>query len=326
LWLMHGGLDSFCRAQTNTEAEYAGLYGQIIKEIMAYCERNKFPGIVFQPADECPSGVATFPSAIRQLKALKAVGAVTEMDHMGFRYAKRPEVDAFVQQAMPLSDILTLRFSGEPIWYDETWEELGRLSRQNGKAFWTYNINNGLAFPEPTSNRFSTGFFFHTLGLGCTGEFYWAYEHPSKALYTDLDGKATDWLYHYPPWQPEGEEGGPTIMWECLREGVDDLRYMEALKNRIKEVRPLNAAAAEAAQAVLQNVLASFSFGDMQEAGCKYIESKWARQFTNPEGALACSGNFLLPNGWQAENYDRARQQIANAIIVLNSAKVSTAP
>ncbi len=317
LWLMHGDLDRFCLDRTDGEAEYADLYGRIVKEILAYCERRRFPGIVFQPADECPSRPAKFPSAIRQLRALKAVGAITEMDHMGFRYAKRPEVDRFVQQAMPSTDILTLRYSAKPIWYDETWQQLGKLCRRNGKGFWTYNINNGLAFPEPTSNRFSTGFFFHTLGRGCTGEFYWAYQHPSQALYVDLDGKATDWLCRYPPWKPEGETGGPTILWECLREGVDDLRYIEALRSRIREVDPINPQAAEKARIVLNDILDSFSFDQMAKAGCKYLESKWDRQFTGTDGRLACSGDFLLPNGWKAEGYDRARRRIAEAILDL---------
>ena len=56
---------------------------------------------------------------------------------------------------------------------------------------------------------------------------------------------------------------------------------------------------------------------EMQEAGCKYLESKWGQQFTRPDGCLARSGDFLLPNGWNAKNYDRARHQTANAILGL---------
>jgi hypothetical protein len=178
LWLMSGEVHAWCVAEEKRGGDYTVLYGQIIGAILAYCRDHGWPGIIFQPEDECPSVVANFPAALRQLKALKAVGAATEMDHLAFGYPKRPEIDPMVREALPLSDVLTLRYSTKPIWYEQTWDELRALCAQHGKTLWTYNINDALGLPEPTSNRFSTGFFFHTLGVGCTGEVYWAYECP----------------------------------------------------------------------------------------------------------------------------------------------------
>jgi len=317
LWLMDGSIDAWCQDQAQHGADYASLYGQVITQILDYCRNRGWPGILFQPEDECPSVVANFPRALRQLKALKAIAATTEMDHMAFAYPKRPEIDPMVQEALPLSDVLTLRYSTGPIWYEQTWDDLRALCAGHGKVLWTYNINDALGLPEPTSNRFSTGFFFHTLGKGCTGETYWAYELPCDGLYEDLDGTNTDTLWRYPAWELSGETGGPTIQWECLREGIDDLRYIAALQALIAQARPLKPAAADQAQAVLDAVLGSFRFGEMAEAGCRYLESKWERSLELPDGRRACSGTFRLPNGWQARDYDAARRRIAEAAIAL---------
>lgn len=319
LWLMGGELDSWSMKNAKSDADYASLYGQIIRQILKYCHDRSLPGIIFQPADECPSVVTNFPAALRQLKVLKAIGARTEMDHMGFRYRKRPDVDAMAQEAMPLTDVLTMRFSTRTIWYDETWAELVRLSTETGKVLWTYNINNGLCFPEPTSNRFCTGVFFHTFGKGCTGEFMWAYQSPCKALYEDLDGQATDYLWRYPAWVKDAEVGGPTVMWECLREGVDDLRYIEALSAMIQARQTAAPVAAKQAQATLDEVLGGIRIEELRRADCRYIESEWETSFILPDGRLACSGEFRVPNGWRAEDYDRARRDIANAIVALQS-------
>jgi hypothetical protein len=114
--------------------------------------------------------------------------------------------------------------------------------------------------------------------------------------------------------------GGPTIQWECLREGIDDLRYIAALQEAIAQARAARPAAAEAAGKVLTDVLGSFRFAQMQEAGCRYIESKWDRAFDLPDGRRACSGSFRLPNGWRAQDYDAARWRIAKAIVTLQRA------
>lgn len=317
LWLMDGSLDAWCQDQARQGGDYAALYGQVITQVLEYCRQRGWPGIVFQPEDECPSVVANFPGALRQLKALKAVGATTEMDHMAFAYPKRPEIDPMVQEALPLSDVLTLRYSTHCIWYEQTWDDLRALCARHGKTLWTYNINDALGLPEPTSNRFSTGFFFHTLGQGCTGETFWAYELPCDGLYEDLDGTNTDTLWRYPAWEFSGEVGGPTIQWECLREGVDDLRYIAALQALIAKARPGKPAAAAQAQGTLDAVLGSFRFAELAEAGCRYIESKWERTFVLADGRRACSGSFRLPNGWQTADYQRARRRIAEAAVAL---------
>jgi hypothetical protein len=322
-WPMGRDIHQWCVGQEKRGGRYRDLYVQIIRQIADYCAKQNLPGIIFQPEDECTSveaNEASFPIAIRQLKALKAAGAATEMDHMAFRYAKRPKVDAMVQQAMPLTDVLTLRYTTRPMWYEQTWDELASLCAKHGKALWTYNIHNGVTFPEPTSNRFSTGFFFHTLGKACTGEFYWAYQYPFGGLYEDLHGDWGNFMWRYPPDEPNGEVGGPTIMWECLREGVDDLRYIEKLTDLIEKAGRTAPGAAGKARAVLADVLSSFDFGEMKKTDCRFIESKWEKSFTLPDGRRACSGRFRFPNGWSAEDYDRARRRIADAIVALQKA------
>ena len=64
---------------------------------------------------------------------------------------------------------------------------------------------------------------------GCTGVMPWAYMSSSRDPYNDFDGK--DMCIAY----PSKEEPIPTLAWEAIREGVDDVRYLTTLKELIKK-------------------------------------------------------------------------------------------
>ncbi len=87
--------------------------------------------------------------------------------------------------------------------------------------------------------------------------YYWHYMCYNGDPYNDFDGDARDWCAVYP-----GENGEliPTMDWESLREGVDDLRYIATLKElaaRAEHGSAAQQAAAGKARAELSAVLAT---------------------------------------------------------------------
>ena len=100
--------------------------------------------------------------------------------------------------------------------------------------------------------RSSCGFGFYR--LPAEAMFYWHYQAYNGSPYNDFDGDARDWCAAYP-----GENGEliPTIDWESLREGVDDMRYIATLKHyaALAAKAPNGKAAADKALKVLAEVL-----------------------------------------------------------------------
>ena len=84
--------------------------------------------------------------------------------------------------------------------------------------------------------------------------FYWHYQAYNGDPFNDFDGNARDWCAAYPA--PNGEQV-PTIDWESLREGVDDMRYIATLKHHaaLAAKAPGGKAAADRALKTLATVL-----------------------------------------------------------------------
>ena len=100
--------------------------------------------------------------------------------------------------------------------------------------------------------RNSCGFGFYR--RPAEAMFYWHYQCYQGDPYDDFDGTCRDHCAVYPG--PDGEQV-PTIDWESLREGVDDMKYIATLKQYAARVanRPGGTAAATQALAVLEDVL-----------------------------------------------------------------------
>lgn len=85
--------------------------------------------------------------------------------------------------------------------------------------------------------------------------YYWHYQAICGDPYNDFDADARDWCVAYP-----ADDGTPipTMDWEAIREGVDDLRYiatLKALAARAEAGTAEQKAAAAAARAELEAVL-----------------------------------------------------------------------
>lgn len=62
------------------------------------------------------------------------------------------------------------------------------------------------------------------------GAMDYAYQHSFGSIWNDFDGKYRDHVFAYPTTNGVID----TIAWEGFREGVDDVRYVTTLQNRIK--------------------------------------------------------------------------------------------
>ena len=126
-------------------------------------------------------------------------------------------------------------------------------------------------------------------------------------------------MYTYPSVPEAGVAGGPSLMWECIREGTDDLRYLQTLEHFIRQAAARGQGArAQEAEAVLAAMRASPDMARLQETN-RYIECRWDETITSPSGQRTVRGRFNVPNGWSLEDYDRWRQRIARHIVRLGS-------
>jgi len=166
--------------------------------------------------------------------------------------------------------------------------------------------------------RFSAGWFFRSLGAGCTGYYLWAYQCPANDPYLDLDGD-TDWILQYPP--ASDRKGGPALHWEAFREGIDDLRYIATLERLIEAHRhdARTTTLVVEAEKLLHDLAGSLDVARIQR-DCVFLESAWDKAETLPDGRRVAEGRFRLPSGWTFERYDEAREAVAEFVTKIQAA------
>ena len=315
LCILNGdSIQDFCKRFLPNEKSYADAYRIIISQIIAEGEKRRWPHLIFQLYDEVPSVPSDFPSLIRELPLLKKGGGIAVSDHLWSKTNRGAEIKKNIDKCIPFIDIFTLRYSSHPAFYVDSWEDITKRVIADKKTLYTYNINNGLAIPEMATMRFSTGWFFRTVGIGCTGYYLYTYQQFAGGCYNDFDGE-TDWIQQYPPSKKYDSLGGPALYWEATREGIDDLKYILTLENLIEKYagNPQAASAVSDAKKLLAEFKSSFDIKKMQKE-CVFLESKWDKLTVDKEQRIA-EGRFKLPNGWTFEQYDKARHQIADAIV-----------
>ncbi|MBT3379316.1 MAG: hypothetical protein HN742_32475 [Lentisphaerae bacterium] len=301
------------------EEAYEQAHVAITSAILAEARKRKWPRVIFQPYDEVPSHPGTFPALLRELRCLKKAGATTEHDHLWLKTNRADIVQKGIDQCAPLIDVFTLRYSAKPIFYVDSWQEITRKAQAMGKTLYTYNINNGLAISELESMRFSSGWFFRSVGTGCRGYYLWTWQRGTGSFYNDFDG-STDWIQNYPEsprrWKAAG---GPALYWEALREGIDDLKYIQHLERLLQATQtdPGRRAAAQEAAKTLAGLASSIDIEALQNR-CVFLECQWERSGKDEDGTRWAEGRFQLPNGWTFETYDDARRTVADMITQLS--------
>ena len=323
LWLMNGDIWDWCSRQAKPGSdEFATLYKQVIASLLKAAKARRWPGIVFQPIDE-PGSYELRPHAgyVAQWalasELIKAAGGTVEVDHIPFS-TEDERLKSALERALPVTDVFTQRFSTKPIWFAKDgwwWGSLKEQAQQWGKRFWSYNINDAAFFPELATMRLAYGHFLWLQGV--TGQFTWSYQQVAGNPLNALDGAYTDMMYTYPAIPEAGAPGGPSLMWECMREGVDDLRYVQMLEGLIAKADARGQGLqAQQARAVLERIRSSFDWERLRERN-RFIECQWDETVTAPSGQRTVKGRFNIPNGWGLGDYDRWREAVAREIVRL---------
>lgn len=291
--------------------QWREVYSRILKEIEAKRKSEGWPDFVYWSFDEVLSNTNLIPHYKRDVKLQKELGLTTGNDHIWYKTARFNQKDC--DEIAPFIDVFINRFNTKNFWYVDTWDQMMKRCKELGKELIPYNSNNAITFAQPAAARYSFGWFARTAGLGISGHFIYVYRLIYNNPYNDLDGTCTDWIFHYPPFN--GRKGGPSLDWESYREGVDDLRYIVTLENLIAEAEKKNVDASKAKQ-LLASLATSFDMKKFYKES-RFIDPKWDRLWEEKSGKRCASGRFNVPNGWNLEDYDLAREKIANEIINL---------
>ena len=189
--------------------------------------------VMFYPEDE-PSAGKRLDAAIRRLKAIKEL--VPEA---------RTFVTCTISNAKAMSPWLDVRsYCGiRPGWVES--------ARTAGDVAYTYGGVYGTAANR--SVRIAAGFGLWT--CGAVAKNYWVYCWPKSNGRYDLDndGKDTGAV------APSAHGPVPTINYECLREGIDDLNYLHTALECAEEARRAGRVdIANQGQRTLDELLAKF--------------------------------------------------------------------
>jgi len=328
LWLMRDDIYRWCTEEADGDERKAGtLFTQVIRAIENERRVRGWPEIIYQPQDEVIGHPKRMKEARHKIKWLKEAGVRTEMDH--FCTGPSGERKAYVEELLPFTDVITNRFTTRPIWYPLGWDEMVEWAGDNGKILWTYNITDAKTFPSPTTLRFTHGWFFRTFGRTCTGIYLWQYAGVHGDPYNESDPernrgeKFDDMTYRIPADPGRGYSGGPTIEYECMREGIDDLRYIITLERAIEEGRLSDVAEArELARkhgAMLEGLVQRFNF-DLLASRSQWVESHFDTLETLADGTRVARGKFVIPTGFGIGDYDRAREAMIEGILEIKTA------
>ncbi|MBQ9501149.1 MAG: hypothetical protein IJU70_03225 [Lentisphaeria bacterium] len=305
--------NTFCK-----DPDGAARYMRTIREITARAKKENWPDVYFYTFDELLSNLHNKQKALWEVPLIKKCGARLWNSHLWYK-TTRPCQDV-VDKIAPAVDAYGLRYSTRKLWYVDTWPEIAARCAREGKELWSYNIDNAIVFSKPAAKRFAMGWFFRTIGRGAIGQMVHCYFFIDGSPYTELDGgtgESVDWCYNLPP-DPR-HKGGFIINYEAMREGVDDLRYITTLENRIASAGKKGLVKeAAAAEKVLKDLKSSFDFDENFTKNSVFLDSHFERSWMK-DGKRFCSGRFNLPGGWKFEDYHAAREKIAAEIARLDA-------
>ena len=206
---------------------------RLVAEIVRISERPDTPELLFYPVDEIGGSKTRQDRFIRIASLIHAVpGARVYLTANNFEGGVRcaEQIDIWCSN-IPLTRVQE------------------KFVADRGKTYMRYGSH---FTKDPRRARSSAG--FGLFARGAAAMYYWHYQMPNGDPFDDLDGRARDWCAAYPG--PDGPL--PTLDWEAIREGVDDLRYihtLELLAERCRSMGGPPAAAAAEAHARLDQIL-----------------------------------------------------------------------
>jgi len=213
--IAHPGTITSLGFQYKTE-EFEKYYKRFIQLLYEKHKKENWPEILFYPMDE-PTVANMIKNGSYLCKLIKSIpGTTTYVTNTAQNFKvgkeKAKDMDEWI-------DIYCFsRFSKEDI--DEI--------KKKNKRFYFYSG----VYSNPLRVRYTTGYYFYFVGADAL--YYWVYNWQKGNGYFDLDND-------------ERETGAvicsetgdiiSTIWWESLREGVDDLRYLMTLEDKLKNCK-----------------------------------------------------------------------------------------
>lgn len=279
------------------------------RAMQAEHKRRGWAEVIVQPVDEPAwQGPEERERNLHCLKLLKQIPDLrTEQDGPGDNY--------FHAVAGPFADVWNYNGTiGTPA--------VVAKAQAEGKIVMLYNCD--VESYRPETDRYTAGWF--QVRAGTSGCYNWAYISYGGSPYNDQDGPSGDWMHVYPPLSDE--PGGPSTGWIGAREGVDDYKCVYTLRQVVARAqasdKPAAQAAAAAGRAELDAILASIDYSPAVRG-----QARWTVSGADANGPTI-SGTLKQPNGWQHEDYERARWRVASAtwqvLAALGEAPAAPAP
>ena len=228
------------------EAEFELLYVQGITELEKISAREDTPKLLYYPVDEIGNHDERGERANRLCGLIARVPGATSYITVNNYEAGEKWGDTF------------------DIWCGNIPYSVEQEQRllASGKRYMRY----GSAYLNNCRQaRNSSGFGFYR--RPAEAMFYWHYQAYNGNPFYDFDGTARDWCSAYPG--PDGPI--PTMDWESIREGIDDMRYIATLKALAARAQAGNAAQQAAAQAALAELDAVLTL-DETISPTRYVE------------------------------------------------------
>jgi len=123
------------------------------------------------------------------------------------------------------------------------------FSRKSGDAYWMYGQCWSNLPHAAATLRYEAGLYAWKNAAQGIG--WWVYRVPAKDPYNDLDGGHQDFMSSYPT--DTGTD--PTINWEAIREGIDDMKYLYTLEYYLDRAKTNPESATAGAVTHAQNLL-----------------------------------------------------------------------
>lgn len=198
-------LDKYVVEPLSFTDSFLNVYSQIVRAVEEYTKKNNLPEMYLFNIDE-PYGVYKNKVALQLLQATKKGGGHSWVTVNDTYYE-------------PLKEYLDVPVFANGYASYKTYEEY----KKTGKKFWFYSAApRGL---RAVYARYETGIYLYKVGF--EGATWFAY---SWSLGNAYNGLESMWNATHPGFW----EFVPTISWECTREGIDDVRYMEFLEELLK--------------------------------------------------------------------------------------------
>lgn len=321
LWLMAGNnggdIYPWCQQQEqNGVIKFTDCYQQVVEQILDRARTHDWPDIIFQPIDESFGKQRRQRIAKNTLPILKSIpGLRTEINDVNNKRFGHLLWDIY-----QWADVLT--FHGGPFVHLGTfkkkeWNELYARVKHDGKEIWFYNIDNTGWHPEPM--RFAYG--FGLFASGGQGMLQWSYQVPLIYVLSKEPGKLFELPQYHLLRYPDnlGLSGGPTVGYEAIREGINDLKYIVSLKRVVDlAINSNDLHRKEKAKKIWKEVEKEIDLIDFQGVANHAAQGKWERRSSLDDGSIIVSGDLKLENGLEFEDYDRIRRKIAEGIMQLD--------